>query len=489
MDTPSAEAAYAFTHALLQRACYELMLPSERAELHRRALDYLHTHNLASPEELAGHALAGQVGAPGPIADNLKIQRLQFLRLAADSALDNYANERGLSLLDAIEACDGLSEIDRVQLRLRRADVLNRVGQMDAAIAEAEAALSQAQSIGNEREIARAQLTLGRCSMDTASNARAPGLLQPAVDTFRRLGDETMLELAVSALSRSYFVAGKPLEALPFAQQAVALAEKLANENRAIRGKLHVMTVLAQLSRNDEAIELSKHLTPLLDSSPNPEIRCALAAALASLSHGLQEFEEASGYHERARKEAAAAGLQAEIARAEVNLGGIDHQLRRFSSALHHIELAESMARELGNMRILWFALRNRHEVFDTVGDYRSALHAATSAARLAESAGMAWHYLVSCAQTAACFLELGQVDDALECVDGALKAPRGGQFLNFVLAKLYAERACAQFRLQIPAQAAESLAQMEHFLQLAGSEPDADSQRWIQEARSHVAV
>jgi len=29
----------------------------------------------------------------------------------------------------------------------------------------------------------------------------------------------------------------------------------------------------------------------------------------------------------------------------------------------------------------------------------------------------------------------------------------------------------------------------MEHFLKLAGSEPDYDSQRWIQEARSHAAA
>jgi len=145
------------------------------------------------------------------------------------------------------------------------------------------------------------------------------------------------------------------------------------------------------------------------------------------------------------------------------------------------------LARELGNLRVLWFSLRNRFEVLDAIGEYRGALQTATSAARLAAQAGMHWHYLVSSAQAAAAHLELGQVDDALQCIDDALVAPRAGQFLNFVLAKLNAQRACALFRSGKAGDAVASIGEMERFLKLAGSEPDMDSQRWIQEARSHA--
>ena len=488
MDAASAESAYIFTHALLQRACYELMLPSERAELHRRALDYLHKHRLAPPDELAGHALAGQAGAPAAMSTHLKTLRRGFLHEAAELALGSYANERGLALLDELFMCEGLSEAERIQIQRRRAETLNRIGQMDAAVEQAEAALKAAQTGGEELEIARAQLALGRCCLDTSSNARAPALLAPAIKTLRQLGDQKTLELAISAMSRALFSAGKTEEALEPAHESVSLAESLGDEARAIRGRMHLMTIYAQLGRNNEAMALSAMLAPLLDSSPNPEVRCALASALASLSHGLGHLEEARGFHERASLDATAGGMQAEVARAEVNLGGVALQLRRFSDGLTHVERAEAMARELGNMRVLWFALRNRYEIYDAVGDFRNALQAATSAARVAEAASMAWHYLVSCAQAAAAFLELGQAEDALEWVDGALAAPRAGQFLNFVLAKLHAQRGCALYRVGRQSEAKHSVEQMEQFLILAGSEPNMDSQRWIQEARSYTA-
>lgn len=478
-----------FAHALLQRACYELMLPSARGELHRRALEYLDVHKLAPPEELAAHALAGLAGAPPGIGAQLKVMRREYLEKAADAALAGYANERGLGHLAELLACEGLTETKRLELQLKSADVLNRVGRMDEAVAAAEAGLRVAHSLKSGLEVARAQFVLGRCCLDTASNARAFSLLSEAVAALRAHDERPTLERALSALSRALFNAGRPAEALASAHEAVALARALGDETRMVRGNMHLMSVLAQLSHNEEALALAGQLAPILDTSPSPEIRCALAASLASLRHGLGQLEESGHFHERASREAILAGLQAEVARAAVNLGGIALQLRRFHQGLIHVERAESMARELGNVRVLWFALRNRCDIFDAVGDHRSALQAATSAARVAESASMAWHFLVSCAQAAAAFLELGQPDDALDWVDAALRAPRAGQFLNFVLAKLSAQRACALYRQQRRVEAAQALEQMERFLKLAGSEPDEDSQRWIQEARAHASA
>lgn len=485
MDEPSAESAYMFSHALLQRACYELMMPSTRGELHRRALEYLHAHNLATPEELAGHALAGQVGAPRGVSEQLKDLRRGFLRQAALHALESYANERGLALLDALFMCEGVSEAERLEIRRRKAETLNRIGRMDEAVAEAEQALADAQAMNDALEVARAQLTLGRCCLDTSSNARAPQLLAPAVEALRKLGDQRTLELAISAMSRALFTASKPEEALALAREAVQLSEALGEETRAVRGRMQVMTILAQLARDDEALNIFNALAPLLDSSPNAEIRSSLASSFASLSHGRGQLEESGRYHERASSEAKAAGMQAEVARAEVNLGGIDFQLRRFSSGLRHLDAAEAMARELGNLRILWFATRNRFQIYDAIGDFRSALQAATAGARIAKSASMDYHFLLSNADAVSAHLELGQADDALDCVDEALQAPRTGQYLNFVLAKLHAQRACALFRLDRKHPASESVGDMERFLKLAGSEPGMDSQRWIQEARS----
>ncbi len=489
MDAPSAEAAYVFTHALLQRACYELMLPSERAELHRRALDYLHAYRLGAPDELAAHALAGQAGAPPAVAAQLKAMRRDFLRQGVEQATASYANERALSLLDELLVCGDLPPSDRAELLRRKAELLNRAGCMEDAVTEAERALACARELRSESEQAKALLMLACCCMDTAHNARTPQLLDAAIASFKQLNDTAMLEQAYSALSRALFTAGRTEEALPPAQEALLLAESLADETRIARCRLLTMNVLAQLSRNDEALAFARELAPVLNNNPNPGIRCMVAAGLASLSHGLDRLEESAEYHALASKEAAAAGLQTEIARAEVNLGGTALQLRRFHEGLRHVETAEIMARELGNVRVLWFALRNRYEIYDAVGDFRSALQAATSAARVAEAASMAWHFLVSSAQAAAAFLELGQAEDALEWVDAALKAPRAGQFLNFVLAKLHAQRACALCRNGRLDAAKESLVEMERFLGLAGSEPAADSQRWIQEARSLLSA
>lgn len=488
MNKPSAESAYVFTHALLQRACYELMLPSRRGELHRRALEYLQGSGLAAPDELAAHALSGQAGAAPDEVTRLKALRRDFLRAAAEEAIATFSNERGLALLDDLFMSEGVSEAERVRLLCRRAELLNRMGQMESAVTAAERALSAAQSLGDALEVARAQLMLGSCCLDTSQNARAPRLLAQAVEACERLNASPMQQEALLSLARSLHTAGRPHDALPYAQRALALSQTGGDALLLTRCRQQMMSILAQLQRNDEALAYAEPLKAVMESSPNPGLRCALATTLASLSHGLGRLEEAMDYHRRASAEAATVGLHAEVARAEVNLGGLARQLGRYNDGLRHVEKAASMARELGNVRVLWFALHNRYDILDAIGDFRGALNAATMAARVAQSAAMAWHYLVSCAQQAAAFLELGQAEDALDCVDAALKAPRAGQYLNFVLAKLHAERACALFRLGRSGAAGESVHEMEHFLKLAGSEPEYDSQRWIQEARSHAA-
>ena len=489
MNKPSAESAYVFTHALLQRACYELMLPSRRGELHRRALEYLQGSGLAAPDELAAHALSGQAGATPEEAARLKALRRDLLREAAEAAIATYSNERGLALLDDLFMCEGVSEGERVRLLCRRAELLNRMGRMEAAVTEAERALATAQHLGDALEVTRAQLMLGCCCLDTSQNARAPGLLAVAVEACERLREPQMQQEALLSLARSLHTAGRPHDALPYAQRALAIGQSSGDPLLLTRCHQQMMSILAQLQRSDEAQAYVEPLKAALESSPNPGLRCAMATTLASFSHGQDRLEEAMEYHRRASTEAATAGLHAEVARAEVNLGGLARQLGRYNEGLKHVDKAASMARELGNVRVLWFALRNRYDILDAIGDHRAALNAATMAARVAQSASMAWHYLVSCAQQAAAFLELGQAEDALDCVDAALTAPRAGQYLNFVLAKLHAERGCALFRLGRPEAARESVREMEHFLKLAGSEPDYDSQRWIQEARSHAAA
>jgi tetratricopeptide (TPR) repeat protein len=103
------------------------------------------------------------------------------------------------------------------------------------------------------------------------------------------------------------------------------------------------------------------------------------------------------------------------------NLGGVHHSRREFSQALKCQVEAEQIAREIGDRRILWYAVRGQAATFDETQDFHAGMERNLLACRIADAAGLAEQAHEARVWAACDYLNLHQPEEALELLAGAL--------------------------------------------------------------------
>lgn len=153
--------AYVFKHALIREAAYESLPRSKRAELHRRATEWLSAaagDRISDfADQLANHATAA--GEPE--------RALEYLMTAAERSLRAASHRREAALLaDALEIASSLGRADLVpELRARRGKALSRLALWAEARTEFEACLEEMPAETPEQLCRRAEV---ECDLSAA---------------------------------------------------------------------------------------------------------------------------------------------------------------------------------------------------------------------------------------------------------------------------------------------------------------------------------
>ena len=258
-----------FSHALIRETLYARLSDARRVRLHRRVAETLEAHRAElRPDvaELAHHFFQSRhVGGVEPA--------IRYAREAADRAAESLAWEdeaRQLErALDAERLREPSDSADRTELLLALGEALTRAGHAPARTVFATAA---AVARGRAPEqLARAAIGYGgRYYEAGVIDPQLIDLLREALDSVRPEESELRSRL-VARLGEILHFAGDPEASLELSGEAVALAERLGDDESlgaALAGR-HVS--LLHIEHLDERLVVSSRLLALADAAGDPE--------------------------------------------------------------------------------------------------------------------------------------------------------------------------------------------------------------------------
>ncbi|MBK9976172.1 MAG: tetratricopeptide repeat protein [Planctomycetes bacterium] len=304
----SAEDLYAFQHAVLRDACYQLQPPSERALLHWHAF-----HSLQRPQdgevhprsvELLHHILAS-ASAPLPPAQQARRAELEAscLLRAAEFARLQMQWSRAHELYTLVEAHSAVTGQGRATARFGRAEILRLTGDARKALPMYEQLLTDPETAPALRT--KLSTSLAACEFLLGDTARAEKLLRDAAingpDARSRAVNRGILGIILrrqGKLTEAEATMRDSIEAWRTLGDPIARANEEANLANVLRdaGRLDEAIALYQATVREflefgaaghAATQLSNLGSALMDARRQDEAERALHQAIALLrEHG-----------------------------------------------------------------------------------------------------------------------------------------------------------------------------------------------------------
>jgi DNA-binding CsgD family transcriptional regulator len=310
-----------FRHELARVAVLE-DLPAIRAiGLHRSVLAALRRAGVTDPARLAHHAEGGADGAAV----------LEFAPLAARQAVDNGALREGIAQLErSLRFATQPNEL--------RADLLEQLGDAEMVIAngiEADEAWMEALALrrsggDDPRLVGDLMRRIARSAMWRADFPRAMAFAKEAVAKLEPLGECHELAMACAGLSAQLFMEAHSEEAIPWGERALAMAERVDDDEARVHALNNIGCAELQLGREAGFDKLQRSLA-LARATGNWFSVYRALFNLASSASGFQQLHRAeAAFDELARFSAGTEVLSCNI---DANLADILLSLGRWQEA------------------------------------------------------------------------------------------------------------------------------------------------------------
>jgi class 3 adenylate cyclase/tetratricopeptide (TPR) repeat protein len=316
---------YIFRHALLREAIYDMQLKTHLRSLHAataQALEKLYADRLSDRYlDLAFHYEQ---------AEN-KEKTSDYLKKAADQARRNFQNQQALELYDRLLAMQ-IDESETIKILVRKGEILQLIGQWQAAEKCFKKALSDADKINNLLLRGRAGDALGGLLMLKGSYKEARYELDRAANHFEQVIDFQGIIKVYGNLGNLYFRQGDYEKATDYFKQSIRFS--LENER-----------------------------------SINPQIVSNLGLTymnLGNFKEGVKVQEEALLLCEKNNDSVGMSILS-------VNLGIVLTEKGDKNEALTRLEQGLTLAQKLGNQQLTAIALGCIGNICLSKGDYEKA--------------------------------------------------------------------------------------------------------------------
>jgi predicted ATPase/class 3 adenylate cyclase len=246
------EHEYAFKHILIRDVAYNQVPKGRRVVLHVRFSDWVTIMPSATDEFV--EIVAWHLEQACRLSREVARSPIEPPFLAAAGALANAARraERREGLREAFRyytrALDVLGEEyaeRRLELRLRRSDIMMMLGQLKEASEELQEVIEEAAALDSPEVSGEGLLLLGDIDQRQGRAAEAGRRLAEAAEFARVVGDPNLrVKVAfVSSALRADFYAEYD-QAIEDLRKAVAVAEELADEALAAEGHLRLAAIL-----------------------------------------------------------------------------------------------------------------------------------------------------------------------------------------------------------------------------------------------------
>lgn len=252
LETPAPELAYIFKHIITQEVAYNLMLFSQRRQLHRAVARW---YEQTQAEDLApSYQLLAFHWSKAEEDD----RAAGYFEKAGDAAVYSGANVEGKAMYEqAIESLQRLPETaERQRCLIDLVVKLTRVGAYlpsDNIPVLLRLALQTAGALGDLERRARVLAGAGGYSVMLGRHNDAFRYLDECVSLAELLGNEALMYIPINLLGRSLTLSGHYLRAEKVLARAIPLAEKFGDLELLSGSVMMYGAVLLFLGRPEEA--------------------------------------------------------------------------------------------------------------------------------------------------------------------------------------------------------------------------------------------
>jgi len=266
---------YVFRHALVQDAAYELLLKTERQQLHEKVGHALETLFPDRREDLAP-VLAHHFEEAGSWAS-----AIEYLTSAGMQALRRFAHREARDLLDRASVHVATHPLDadprlRVQIGLARAQAGFSFVPFDATLELLEATRELAANLDEPALLALLNLEIGRVRSGRGESYTTSPALRDALDVALRLGDEIgddrVRAEPLALIGSARLDAGDYSDAIAHFQQALPIMESHQDLKGAALASGHLARAYARIGNFDAARAAATHAMVMAERCGDPNV-------------------------------------------------------------------------------------------------------------------------------------------------------------------------------------------------------------------------
>ncbi|MCP4425849.1 MAG: tetratricopeptide repeat protein [Chloroflexi bacterium] len=380
LDTPEPELAYLFKNIVTQEVAYESLPYATRAMLHNLIGEYIE-RTYADTLEQYVNLLAHHYER----SENEDKKR-EYLLKAGEAAQANYANDAALDYYE--RALPLLPPGEQAAVTLKLGQVLELVGQWDAAFERYQAALDTAVSLNDRQAQAQCQTIIGELHRKQGGFDEALSWLQNAQEGFEALGD-------IAGVGQALHYAGSLAAQQGDFETARERYEKSLMIRRQLDDKPQTASLLSNLGivaryqgdyaaarfLHEEGLEIRRELGD----------RRAIAVSLNNLGNvalDQDHFDEARAWLEEAVALQKEVGDKSYIANSLNNLGNVVRAQKAYEAACPLYQESLEISYELGDKWALAYLLEDMGGMAAARERPQRALYLVGAAAKLREEIG-----------------------------------------------------------------------------------------------------
>jgi tetratricopeptide (TPR) repeat protein len=435
-----AELIYLFRHQVLRDGLYQLLLPSERANLHALALEAYgyDGNNLHLVRELAYHAGAALSGGLDGAREQLvRSAQLGYLRRWAELATEAWLTEESIDAWRAVAAHAESSPLEAARAHVAAyvgLDVAGRGREGVAELAASEQILSGLPEHG-EAGVLAVKVRTFRSRVLIAGGEPGAGLKvgESSVALAEQLGDAIALADALDNLSWVHNRLARLPEALALQERAIAIARQAGASTRLIAMLNTYASILRENGRNHDAVGVTQEALSAARASGSPRhlisalnttgISCRATGLLTEAEAMYREALDIARRYGLHRGHAIVLGNYANLLSSRHEYDGIEEMYRRVIA----------LYRETGDMHAEASAWHNLSEAWLGMGLLAAAARGYEQAI---QRASRTQHFLLEArawCSLGCCKALLGSARDGIEPVRRGLACLHGrdqGKFM-----------------------------------------------------------
>lgn len=417
------EKKYLFKHMLVHDTAYGSILEENLQKLHRAAAESIEEMFKGEKERVSG-ILMHHWDKTGNIP-----KVIEWGMIAADRAKDAYANQDAINSYSRVLEClpeSGIeNKVREIEVLMKRASVLNLVGDNEKAIEDLTQAIGYSQSLGEKKLEADGLVALCKVHFGISHYTDTIEMAESALKIYRELVDRKGESNCLNCIGIANWYLGEFERALKLYQNSLIIALDIGDRQLEAMILGNISIIYWNIDEYSTSLDFYIRALEITRELGDVETEARALNNIGLIHATIGDNEKAMECYERSleiSRKICAHELEASTLN---NTGLINTRLGEYAKAIDNYKASLSISRETGTRKIEAMTLNNIGALYCDLGNYASALEYCTNSLRISREIDDRQTETESLSVLGKISLNKGELSDAEEYYRKALSIAR----------------------------------------------------------------